>query len=107
MRKKDKATWNVVEGVGEASKMEEEQSSSLVFWFLLIQLSDLDNRRRGAERRPAPAGRGAHRQDFTFATGEREATAEDTHSVFITNHIEFENTNQRRNVERRIAEIQA
>ena len=57
-------------GVGEED--EEEQCWLLVFQLLLVQLSDLDDRRRGAERWPTPTGRGSHRLDLAPATGERE-----------------------------------
>lgn len=52
---------------------------------LVVKLRDLDDRRRGAERRPTPTGGGAHRLDLTPATREREVTAEDIHSGFKSN----------------------
>lgn len=61
---------------------QEDQCSLLVFQLLVVKLSDLDDRRRAAERRPTPTGRGSHRLDLTPAAGEREVTAEEIHSVF-------------------------
>lgn len=47
---------------------------SLVLQLLVEELSDLDDRRRRAEWRPAPTGGGSHRLDLTSANarGERE-----------------------------------
>lgn len=38
---------------------------------LMVKLGDLDDRRRGTERRPAPTGRGSHQLDLTPSTRER------------------------------------
>lgn len=46
---------------------QEDQCSLLVFQLLVVKLSDLDDRRRAAERRPTPTGRGSHRLDLTPA----------------------------------------
>ena len=66
-------------------KKKEDRRVLLVFQLLVVKLRDLDDRRRDAERRPTPTGRGAHRLDLTPATREREVTAEDIHSGFKSN----------------------
>lgn len=69
----------VVKGQREGGKKQnkgrivirEAQCSLLMFQLLVVKLSDLDDRRRSAERRPTPTGRGSHRLDLTPAARER------------------------------------
>lgn len=71
---------------GDGGKnVKKKDRRSLLFQLLVVELRDLDDRRRGAERRPTPAGGGAHRLDLTPATREREVTAEDIQSGFKSN----------------------
>lgn len=56
---------------------EEGQWSLLLFQLLVVKLSDLDDWRRDAERRPTPTGRGSYRVDLTPVSREREVTAEE------------------------------
>lgn len=55
----------------EEKREEEDQCLLLMFQLLVVKLSDLDDWRRGAERRPAPTGGGSHRLDLAPATRER------------------------------------
>lgn len=48
----------------------------------MVNLGDLDDRRRDAEGRPTPTGRGSYGLDLTPVTREREVTAEEIHSAF-------------------------
>lgn len=59
--------WSGVAGK-EEEEDEEDQDSALVFQLLVVKLRDLDDRRRDAERRPAPTCRRSHRLDLTPAT---------------------------------------
>lgn len=54
----------------------------LFFQLLVVELSDLDDRRGDAKRRPTPTGRGSYQFDLTPVTRERVATAEEIHSAF-------------------------
>lgn len=54
----------------------------LFFQLLVVELSDLDDRRGDAKRWPTPAGRGSHQFDLAPVTRERVVTAEKIHSAF-------------------------